>query len=83
MFIMPFRRGMPVVPGDAKWSIKRNATDATSASLRNEELEGHACHARRSAFGAPWWRRGPDERVPPTQEICLRTRRTDEFEGLR
>jgi len=33
-FIVPARRGMPVVPAEMGWIIKRNAADATSASLR-------------------------------------------------
>jgi len=50
------RRGTFIVPVGAEWIIQRGAadltsrslqvTDATSASLRGSESEGHACHAR-------------------------------------
>jgi len=47
--IPPSRRGTPVVPAEARWIIKRNAPDATSASLRRRNSK----HKGLQAFRLP------------------------------
>jgi hypothetical protein len=61
----PNRRGTLVVPAEVGWIIQCYVTDATSASLRRAESEGHACRARGSGMDCPMLRHGRDERVPP------------------
>jgi hypothetical protein len=65
-----------IIPHDAADLTSRSLrkADATSASLRNEELEGHACHARSEGhvyrargigMDNPAWCNGRNKRVPP------------------
>jgi hypothetical protein len=75
----PYRRGTPVVPGEVEWIIQRDAADltsrslqgmdATSASLRRAESEGHACRARRTTMDSPALPNGRDTRVPQISEL--------------
>jgi hypothetical protein len=55
VLVTPVRRGMPVMPDEAGWMIKRCAADATSASLRKADPTSGSLReqARRGMFVMP------------------------------